>query len=324
MKKSLLIMFSCVFALNSCFSQTSKDVVSKESGFAEQHADSGKYDNGIKAGRWVEYNYDTVQAIPVLIVEGDNKREGELPQNLLLRKATGNYVQGLRDGKWIIYTQVNNQEPPIWNKTGETDYQSGMKHGLDISYGIAGDTITVASYVNGKEYGIGKLFHPNLSNKVWKLYKAANGESRLLKEFYTSGQLKSEIIEIGESNVRKLYKVKLYHENGQLATVGQMDDYEEWSGKWISYHENGKLKSEANYKDGIENGLTRFYHENGQLWSERVYVDGKLWEVKSNFDRLGKKKDKGSLSKGTGDVKLYDTNGDLQEVVKYINGVEQK
>ncbi len=317
-------MFSCAFALNSCFSQTSKDVVSKDSGFAEQHADSGRYDNGVKVGHWVEYSYDTVQTMPVLIVEVDKKRKGELPQNLLLRKETGEYALGLREGRWTFYTKASNQEPAVWNKTGETDYQSGKKHGLDISFDIAGDTATVASYVNGEEHGIGKLFHPNLSNKVWKVYKAADGESQLLKEFYPSGQLKSEIIKIGDTKDQKLYQIKLYYENGQLATVGQMDDNEKWNGKWSSYHENGKLKSEANYHNGIENGLTRFYHENGQLWSERVYVDGKLWEVKSNFDRLGKKKDKGSLSKGTGDVKLYDTNGDLQEVVKYINGVEQK
>jgi len=42
-----------------------------------------------------------------------------------------------------------------------------------------------------------------------------------------------------------------------------------------TYHKNGQLKYEENYKDGERDGLWKYYSENGKLKWEVNYKDGK-------------------------------------------------
>ena len=48
-----------------------------------------------------------------------------------------------------------------------------------------------------------------------------------------------------------------------------------FSGRVVSYYENGRLEEKANYKDGKEDGLWEYYFENGQLQGKGNYKDGK-------------------------------------------------
>ena len=41
-----------------------------------------------------------------------------------------------------------------------------------------------------------------------------------------------------------------------------------------TWHENGKKKEEATYRDGELEGLETTWHENGQKWSEVTYLNG--------------------------------------------------
>jgi antitoxin component YwqK of YwqJK toxin-antitoxin module len=66
--------------------------------------------------------------------------------------------------------------------------------------------------------------------------------------------------------------------------------------KWIreglfqSFHKNGKISSEGQYRDGLEDGLWSTYHENGQLASRGSYREGKeigdwaFWDVDGNLE----------------------------------------
>ena len=60
------------------------------------------------------------------------------------------------------------------------------------------------------------------------------------------------------------------------------------------YYENGQLRYETNYKDGIVDGLGKGWYENGQLKSEWSYKDGELisekcWDEEGNeIDCLNK------------------------------------
>ena len=52
------------------------------------------------------------------------------------------------------------------------------------------------------------------------------------------------------------------------------------NGIHIEFHENGKKKSEENFKDGKLDGLYTWWYENGQKEAEGTYKDGKkdgLW-----------------------------------------------
>lgn len=46
-------------------------------------------------------------------------------------------------------------------------------------------------------------------------------------------------------------------------------------GPFVGYYENGKVKSEGQYVDGLEEGIWRDYYENGQLAAEGCYTKGK-------------------------------------------------
>ena len=48
------------------------------------------------------------------------------------------------------------------------------------------------------------------------------------------------------------------------------------NGIHTEFHENGKKKSEQNYKDGKLDGLHTFWFENGKKKAEQTYKDGEL------------------------------------------------
>ena len=41
-----------------------------------------------------------------------------------------------------------------------------------------------------------------------------------------------------------------------------------------TYHDNGQLKSRANYKNDKLNGLYEGWHSNGQMWARATYKNG--------------------------------------------------
>ena len=54
-----------------------------------------------------------------------------------------------------------------------------------------------------------------------------------------------------------------------------------FNGRTVSYHQNGQLRSKANYKNGKYNDLREIYFENGELQAKVNYKNGKkdgLWE----------------------------------------------
>lgn len=64
----------------------------------------------------------------------------------------------------------------------------------------------------------------------------------------------------------------------ELIKKGEVYYYESkiFNGIMFDVYDNGDLKEEVNYKDGIKNGLSkRWYYENGQLRYETNYKDGK-------------------------------------------------
>jgi len=48
------------------------------------------------------------------------------------------------------------------------------------------------------------------------------------------------------------------------------------NGIFKSYHDNGKLKSEVNYIDGLRQGIFKDYYRDGQLYKKVNYIDGSI------------------------------------------------
>ena len=57
--------------------------------------------------------------------------------------------------------------------------------------------------------------------------------------------------------------------NGYIYYQGKL-----FSGKLVWYNEDGKIGSEAEYLNGIQDGITRGWYSNGQMRSERFYKEG--------------------------------------------------
>ena len=90
------------------------------------------------------------------------------------------------------------------------------------------------------------------------------------------------------------------------------------NGKRKEYYENGKLKFEGEYIDGIRDGKGKEYYIDGELEFEGEYLNGKKWNGKGynkNDNREFEIKD------GKGEIKEYDYNGKLIFEGEYKNGV---
>ena len=63
---------------------------------------------------------------------------------------------------------------------------------------------------------------------------------------------------------------------------------EKFNGKIKEYYDNGILKFEGSYLNGIENGKIKDYYENGNLKSERQYLNGIKKGKINQYDLYGK------------------------------------
>jgi antitoxin component YwqK of YwqJK toxin-antitoxin module len=64
-----------------------------------------------------------------------------------------------------------------------------------------------------------------------------------------------------------------YYESGKLkSTANYVDGLAQ--GEWKSFYYSGKLKSTANYVDGLAQGELKYYYKSGELEVTGNYVDG--------------------------------------------------
>ena len=61
------------------------------------------------------------------------------------------------------------------------------------------------------------------------------------------------------------------------------------NGIHTEFHENGKKRSEGNFKDGKTDGLWTSWYENGQKESEGTYKDGELDGLYTEWYENGQK-----------------------------------
>ncbi len=51
---------------------------------------------------------------------------------------------------------------------------------------------------------------------------------------------------------------------------------EPFTGKYVTYYENGQKKSEGNFKEGKYDGLWTLWDENGNITKKETYSNGEL------------------------------------------------
>ncbi|PCH98642.1 MAG: hypothetical protein COB85_01150 [Bacteroidetes bacterium] len=291
----------------------------------EQFQDSGLLENGLKEGLWIEYSLDNSLVRTITVEVGD--KQTPLKLGATLEKQTGTYFKGKRQGAWIMYNSRDKKAPFYWNRDGETDYRQDEKHGKEIIYQGFGEEyqrpLLIRHWENGVENGIGKMYFPNHPYELQQVYNAVDGHLWLLEKFYPNGQLETKFTDTILEG-RELKYMRTYYESGQLKLIGYYTLKEDLFGRWTSFYRNAQIEIIKNYENGKLHGKYEYFHDNRQVWTERTYKEGKLWNVHSNFNRRGRKKDRGTIINGTGTLNLYDTEGMLTESVEYVNGLEKK
>lgn len=312
--------------------------------------DSGLMKNGFKEGLWIEYSVDSALSEHKIVIV-TNKGSVESDITPTLQKEIGSYINSQRIGMWTLYEEMRIKTSSFWNRLTVTNYKNGLKHGEEVRYQGFGEEnqtpLIVTHWKDGIEDGIGKIYYSDSPYNLQQVYNAIDGKGRVLEGYYPNEQL-SVLFTDTIISKQELRYLQSFHETGWLESTGYYTKNDELTGKWTDYLENGQIKSIKNYNKGklegnyisyylnnkIEfifnykndklDGDYKYYHENEQLWTHRIYKNGKLWNINSNFDSNGKRKDKGTIKNGTGTMKIYDTNGTLTGLETYINGNSQQ
>jgi len=346
MTKTITLIIVLILTIASCFGQTEEEKIEKVTKEAlkewfknptidndvldpkiiEQFEDSGRFENGLKVGLWIEYSLDTsLMGQTSTLVVGDNQLT--MTFGPTIEKETGKYLNGKREGTWTKYESRDEKPPFFWNRTIVTNYKYGKKHGEEINYQGYGEEYQrpriIRNWKNGVENGIGKIYDLNHPYSLQQVYNAIDGQMWLLEKYYPNGKLQTKFTDTIIAG-QELKYMQSYYKSGLLKQTGYYINGEDMFGKWINYYENGKIEAIENYENGKLNGIYKYYHDNGQLWIEREYKNGMLWNVYSNYNKKGKKKDEGTIKNGTGTLNIYDAEDKLTETVEYIKGEKKK
>jgi len=148
---------------------------------------------------------------------------------------------------------------------------SGLIRGLVMNVKTFAEAIGMSEEeLTNQMYTTGDEFHP-----------------RVIKEYYS--QFVSQAFGSSEKLLHKEYEVKW---DGDTPV---------YHGYYKEYHPNGKLKSEATYRNGIKEGKEKQWHKNGQLSVQVSYINGEM----------------------EGEYKEWHNNGQLGVEVTYINGEKE-
>lgn len=245
-------------------------------------------------------------------------------------KSITNHNDGKKDGMWEDYFENGERK---WYRS----FDNGIKVGTSREYYFNGETKRVRQFNNGTltKY---MSYHINGRMMVTGLFDENGKKHGNWKQFYENGwpKLKGDYSH-GEkqrewkfyNENRNIYKIENYNK-GVNTSKWEVDINEgvelitrdvgdKLNGEWKFYNEKGKCIEKGNYKNDKKDGEWVYYHANGQLKKVQLWNEGKLMEVVSYFDSKGNSLDKGTLKKGNGTVKEYNTEGVIT-VTEYANG----
>jgi antitoxin component YwqK of YwqJK toxin-antitoxin module len=110
---------------------------------------------------------------------------------------------------------------------------------------------------------------------------------REVVETYPNGKLKKErIIDLDTHEYTEIE----YYPSGKKLMEGKFTPNHKRTGKWMSWFENGKIRSIAFFKNGKNDGKLIVYREDGRLFYEGFYRQGMkegLWRVYNDSGKLG-------------------------------------
>ncbi|MBP9099654.1 MAG: hypothetical protein KBF74_12620 [Ferruginibacter sp.] len=115
-----------------------------------------------------------------------------------------------------------------------------------------------------------------------------SSNAKLVKEYYTNGELAREFYINNDKQKSGLYKE--YYENGRIRYLYfYLDNL--LSGEQREYYDNGNLKATACYKKSKPDSIVKWYYPDGVLKSESFRLEGHLFGVQKEYSPIGRLKD---------------------------------
>lgn len=152
-------------------------------------------------------------------------------------------------------------------------------------------------------------------------FEKENGKEHLM--LYTAGDtLHSKTQISGKLPVVKDGAFTWYYPNGTVLATGFYKDNLQ-TGEYRQLAENGQVIILGEFEEGEEVGNFDYWYENGQKWAVWQFVYGRIWNVLEQYSEKGEKQASGSLYNGTGEHWRYHSNGKMNEIINYQNGVRQ-
>ena len=111
-------------------------------------------------------------------------------------------------------------------------------------------------------------------NRNIREISSIENDSRLMKQYYESGQLKS--IKKLNKEGQRIGKSVHYYKNGQILYNWNHNKKGKRNGQWFEYNEDGSIQSVENYTNGLKTGLWKYYWENYLQSTEEYNEKGYL------------------------------------------------
>jgi len=207
----------------------------------------------------------------------------------------------------------------------ESQYKNGKRNGITRQY-------LIDSFDHKKMYLIAEQMYENDKlNGRWDVYNLKgtlvmfqnfrnDSLSGLSRQYWIDGKtIMSEADYVSKNN----YKQREFFQNGKVSMEFTMVDNTQ-NGEVKEYYETGVLKDKFNVKNGMRDGTRVYYYPDGKPWIEQIFKNNKPWTIVANYDSKGNKRNAGTLKDGNGTVYFYDDDTTVREIVKYVNGEEQK
>ena len=215
------------------------------------------------------------------------------------KKIQGYYHLNKADSLWTFYHDndyvksvgyfLNNKQHGLWKyynnlgiKQREITFKDGRKNGIYNEYDNEENLKLSGELLDDKKIGLWKEYNKNGILKSTKLIQ--NDTTILHRSFYPNGNVNLQGKKINNKR----------------------------SGKWTSFHENGQVASKGFYKENTKEGSWTYWNENGTKNAEGNYTLGKRQGYWVFFDKNGKLKSSGDFSNDLGDMKTFDTAGNIQ------------
>jgi len=134
---------------------------------------------------------------------------------------------------------------------------------------------------------------------------------------FTFSALLLTFLTFGQTNINDLERMDgLWTKKGEKTT---------YSGEFIEYFDNGKIKGRGEFKDGLVNGLRTVYYENGNKRREINYSNGINDGASIEYYPSGQKKQEANFKNGKedGTFKIFFEDGEVQAILNFSNGVQQ-